>query len=214
MQNSLHEWLEGTRIVPVLVIGDVHHALPILHALREGGISMIEVTLRRAAGLGAIKAMLQEISENGLDIKIGAGTVTKPEELESLKEMGAHFAVSPGFLPKLAQKALDIDLPYLPGVQTISEMMQAREMGYSLCKFFPAEAAGGVAMMKAVAGPFPDLHFCPTGGITLDKIPAYLVQPNVLAVGVTALTPPELIAAQKWEEITKRSQTALAGGIR
>lgn len=207
--NNIHDWLEATRVVPVLVIGDLAHALPIMQALKEGGVTMIEVTLRRSAAMKSIEAMLKEAG----DMKIGAGTVSKIEELEELKAMGAHFAVSPGFVPALAEKAKALDLPYLPGVQTVSEMMLAREMGYDICKFFPAEVAGGINMLKAVSGPFPDLRFCPTGGITLEKVPAYLLQPNVLAVGVSALASPELIAAGKWNEITKRTSELLAGHV-
>ncbi|HEX2581302.1 MAG TPA: bifunctional 4-hydroxy-2-oxoglutarate aldolase/2-dehydro-3-deoxy-phosphogluconate aldolase [Dongiaceae bacterium] len=210
MTNPLHEWLEQTRIVPVIVIGDVAHAHPMAEALQRGGVRMLEITLRRAAGWGAIESLL---ARNLGDLRIGAGTVTKKEELLRLKDMGAHFAVSPGFLPELAGLAREIQLPYLPGVQTMSELMAARAMGFTIVKFFPAEAAGGISWLKAAHGPFGDMHFCPTGGITLDKVPSYLLQQNVLAVGVTALTPPELIATGQWEEITTRTKNALTGHL-
>lgn len=200
-------WSEllGVGIVPVVALEDANTALPLADALSTGGIKVIEVTLRTAAALDAVS----EIRQHRPDFVVGVGTITTPEHLEQAQQRGAHFGVSPGLTPRLAQAAADSGWPLLPGVATASELMAAMEWGFSTVKFFPAEAAGGISMLKSLAGPFSDARFCPTGGIDRDSAPYYFQLPNVVAVGGSWMAPSKLINDAQWEEIAHRSQKAV-----
>lgn len=184
-------------VVPVVVIDDARRAVPLARALARGGVGVIEITLRTAAGLSAIERVAAEVPE----IRVGAGTVTTAREVRDVARAGAQFIVLPGSPDRLLAAALDSGLPLLPGASTLTEMMRLREHGLTVMKFFPAEAAGGVRFLSAVAGPLPDLRFCPTGGITLLTAPRYLALPNVECVGGSWLTPNDVVAAQDWARI-------------
>lgn len=192
-------WLERAKpIMPVMVINDISDAIPMAQALVAGGVRMLEVTLRTDIGLDAIRLIKQTVP----DVIVGAGTVTSAQQLEQAVAAGAEFIVSPGISPELLQAAVAWGGPYLPGVSTPSEVMQARAAGFKQQKFFPAEAAGGVAMLKALKGPFFDVKFCPTGGIDQGNYKDYLAQDNVFAVGGSWLTPKELVAEFNWQAMT------------
>lgn len=191
--------LQRTSVMPVMVIDDLKTALPMARALIAGGIDVLEITLRTPAGLDAIKLLNDEFPH----ALVGAGTVTTPQQLEQVVAAGAKFAISPGITEPLLAAGQTSDIPLIPGVATVSELMQAMDYGYHHVKFFPAEAAGGVAMLKSMAGPFPYVRFCPTGGIGLHNYRDYLVLPNVACVGGSWLLPHEAIQAGNWEEITR-----------
>lgn len=184
-------------VVPVLTIGAVDHAVPMARALVKGGLTVIEVTLRTPCALDAIKRISEEVEE----ACVGAGTVLTPRELDLVQSAGARFAVSPGATTGLLSAAGKCGLPLLPGVATPSEIMQAMDLGYRSLKFFPAEASGGITMLKALRGPFPDIRFCPTGGIREENLASYLSLDNVAAVGGTWLTPADLVAGRQWDKL-------------
>ena len=196
--------LRVSPVIPVVVIDDEEDAVPLAEALVAGGVKVIEVTLRTDAALAAARA----ISANVHDIVVGIGTVTRAEDFAAAAEAGARFVVSPGITDELLQAAEASELNYLPGVMTPSEVMRAREAGLSDLKLFPAEAAGGVALVQALAGPFPDVTFCPTGGISADAARRYLEQPNVACVGGSWLTPRAAVDAQDWPAITALARQA------
>lgn len=192
-------WLERAKpIMPVMVINDISDAIPMAQALVAGGVRMLEVTLRTDIGLDAIRLIKQTVP----DVIVGAGTVTSAQQLEQALAAGAEFIVSPGISKELLNAAVAWGGPYLPGVSTPSEVMQARAAGFKYQKFFPAEAAGGIAMLKALKGPFFDVKFCPTGGIDQTNYKNYLAQDNVFAVGGSWLTPKELVAEFNWQAMT------------
>ncbi len=195
-----------SRVVPVIVITDVAQAVPLAHALLAGGIDVMEITLRHAAGLPAIAAVARAVPA----MHVGAGTVTRPQEMLQARDAGARFALSPGSSDALAQAAIDCDLPFIPGAMTPSEVMHARDLGFGLVKLFPAAQAGGVAMLKALGGPLPDMKFCPTGGVSLANLPEYLQQPNVAMVGGSWLTPLDALAQGRWQDITALAAQAVA----
>ena len=199
-------WLGRGPIVPVIVIQDAGTAVDLARALVAGGLSALEVTLRTPAAPAAIAAIAKHVPEAA----IGAGTLRLPGDAALARDAGATFAVSPGYTRDLAQACAAADLPLLPGVSTASELMQAYADGYRFCKFFPAVAAGGVPMLKALAGPFPDVRFCPTGGITEASAPDFLALPTVPVCGGTWLTPAELVAARDWAAITELASRAAA----
>lgn len=175
---AFEKWFAEKSIIPVATIDDVAKAVPLAEKLHADGVATIEITLRTSAALAAIAA----IKASGINIIIGAGTVLEPAQAVAAQAAGAEFLVSPGFSPKLAA-AIGTSLPWLPGVATVTEAMQARAAGYKYLKFFPAEASGGVAWLKSVAAVLPDVKFCPTGGITRENNAAYLACANVFAVG-------------------------------
>ena len=183
-------------VIPVLVVNDVSIAQPLAQALVNGGLPVLEVTLRTAAALEVIRRM----SEVPGSI-VGAGTVLTPADVKAVKAAGAAFAVSPGATERLLAAAEDAELPLLPGVATVSEVMKLVERGYDTLKFFPAEAAGGVKMLKSIHGPLPGVSFCPTGGITEHTFRDYLALPNVLCVGGSWLTPADKVNAHDWTGI-------------
>jgi 2-dehydro-3-deoxyphosphogluconate aldolase/(4S)-4-hydroxy-2-oxoglutarate aldolase len=193
-------------VLPVIVISNVSQAVPLAHALLEGGVDVMEITLRHAAGLAAIEAVAKHVPQ----MLVGAGTVTHAAEMQRVKDAGARFALSPGLTPQLVEAAHESALPFVPGVMTPSEVMIAREQGFKLLKLFPAAQAGGVAMLKALAGPLGDMRFCPTGGVSLNNMAEYLAQPNVAMVGGSWLTPLDLVEQGQWSRITELARQALA----
>jgi len=186
-------------VIPVLVIDRVDDAVPLARALLAGGVQVLEVTLRTPAALDVIRTLVREVPE----ALVAAGTVTTPEQWEAVAHAGAHLAVSPGLTPRLLS-ALNsgAPTPLLPGVATASELMSAMDAGLNRFKFFPAQQAGGVGMLKAFQGPFADAVFCPTGGITVDTAAQFLALPNVACVGGSWLAPPSAVRAGNWERIT------------
>jgi 2-dehydro-3-deoxyphosphogluconate aldolase / (4S)-4-hydroxy-2-oxoglutarate aldolase len=191
--------MQDAPVIPVIVLHDVAHAVPMARALVAGGIRMLEVTLRTPVALQCMERIAKEVPE----AVVGAGTVRSPAEAQAAQMAGARFAVSPGYTSPVGRACKDIGLPLLPGVATGSEIMMAQEDGYTQLKFFPAMQAGGPAMLKAWSGPFFDIQFCPTGGVTLQNAPEFLALPNVVCVGGSWLVPPEAMAKGQWETITQ-----------
>ncbi len=196
----------ASRIVPVIVITDLRQAVPLAHALLAGGVDVMEITLRHEAGLPAIEAVARQVPQ----MQVGAGTVTRAGEMARARDAGARFALSPGMSDELVQAAFDCDLPFIPGVMTPGEVMRAREHGFGLLKLFPAEQAGGVGMLKALAGPLPEMRFCPTGGVSPGNLLQYLQQPNVAMVGGSWLTPAAALEQGRWQDITDLAAQATA----
>jgi 2-dehydro-3-deoxyphosphogluconate aldolase/(4S)-4-hydroxy-2-oxoglutarate aldolase len=192
--------LKATAVVPVVVIDDVAVAVPLAQCLLDAGITMIEVTLRRPGAWQALERIIAEVPE----IIAGAGSVTTVEHLDRVAKMGGRFAVSPGMTPTLIRAARDLGMPYLPGAVTASEILTAMEEGLDTLKFFPAEQAGGIPMLKALRSPLPNVMFCPTGGIDLGNASEYASLPNVIAVGSSWVVPEGAIAAGEWGEIADR----------
>lgn len=193
-------------VIPVIVIGDLAQAVPLAKALVAGGVRVLEVTLRTAAGLDAIRAIAREVP----DAIVGVGTVTAPEDFVQARAAGAQFAVSPGLTPVLAEAARHSGIPCLPGVMTPSDVIAARAAGFRQLKLFPAQQAGGLGMLKAMHGPFPDIVFCPTGGVTEETAPEFLSLPNVACVGGSWLTPKPAVDAGDWAGITRLVARAAA----
>jgi 2-dehydro-3-deoxyphosphogluconate aldolase / (4S)-4-hydroxy-2-oxoglutarate aldolase len=193
-------------VIPVIVLSDVAHAVPLARALVEGGIRMLEVTLRTPVALACIEAIAREVPE----AVAGAGTVRSAADAQAAAMAGARFAVSPGYTAAVGKACHDLGLPLLPGVATPGEIMAAQEDGYHALKFFPALQAGGVAMLKAWQGPFGDVKFCPTGGITGGNAGDFLRLSNVVCVGGSWLTPPEVIERGDWAHITQLARQAAA----
>lgn len=202
--DNFEQLLRRAIAIPVVTINSADQAVPLVRALLAGGLGTIEITLRTAAGLAAAAAVRRDIP----DAIVGLGTVLDKQQLRAAKEVGAHFAVSPGLDPDLASLAAEIGINYLPGVTNPSEIMTAARLGYRLLKFFPAEPSGGIPALKAFAGPFPEVKFCPTGGIGGDNVTTYLAQPNVVCVGGAWLAPEADIEAGAWDAITARSSNA------
>ncbi|MFC4565441.1 bifunctional 4-hydroxy-2-oxoglutarate aldolase/2-dehydro-3-deoxy-phosphogluconate aldolase [Nocardiopsis mangrovi] len=193
-------------VVPVVVLQDAATAVPLARALVAGGLPAIEVTLRTGAGLPAIERIAAEVP----GAVVGAGTVTTPEQAADAAKAGAAFLVSPGCTPGLRQAMAGTGLPFLPGVATASEALSLLEAGVTAMKFFPAEAAGGRPLLKALSGPLPQARFCPTGGITPANAPDYLALPNVGCVGGTWLTPGDALASGDWARVTALAAEAAA----
>ena len=201
---TAREVMRDAPVIPVIVLHDVAHAVPLARALVAGGIRMLEVTLRTPQGLACIEAIAREVPE----AVAGAGTVRTAAEAAAVAKAGARFAVSPGYTRAVGQACKDAGLPLLPGVATGSEIMMAQEDGLTELKFFPALQAGGSAMLKAWHGPFGDITFCPTGGISTANAAEFLGLPNVACVGGSWLTPADAIAAGDWSRITALARTA------
>ena len=191
-------------VIPVFTPDNVDDAVPVAQALFNGGLPVIEVTLRTANAMDAIKAMVEAVP----DAVVGAGTVLTPAQMEKVKSVGGRFAVSPGATDTLYAAARDTDLPFLPGVATSSELMRGLEQGLDTFKFFPAVQAGGVGMLSAWNGPFGDVRFCPTGGISAQTASQFLHLPNVLCVGGSWLTTRELLQARDWAGIEALARAA------
>ncbi|MEV8440326.1 bifunctional 4-hydroxy-2-oxoglutarate aldolase/2-dehydro-3-deoxy-phosphogluconate aldolase [Actinosynnema sp. NPDC051121] len=193
-------------VIPVVVVDDAEHAVPLAEALLRGGVRVIELTLRTPAALAAIERVAAEVP----GIVIGAGTVTAPEHAEQAAKAGAAFLVTPGSTDRVLDAAEDTGLPFLPGAATVSEAMRLAERGLTSLKFFPAEAAGGVDYLKSIGGPLPGLRFCPTGGITPASAPNYLALPNVGCVGGSWLAPKDALASGDWTRIEELARAASA----
>ncbi|MFT2640272.1 bifunctional 4-hydroxy-2-oxoglutarate aldolase/2-dehydro-3-deoxy-phosphogluconate aldolase [Helicobacter pylori] len=206
MQDKIIEILQISPIVPVVVIEDIKDAVPLAQSLIEGGIHIIEVTLRSSCALEAIEL----IAKNVPKMRVGAGTILNPTQLEQAQNRGAEFLISPGLTIKLLEYAKKKDMPLIPGVSSSSEVMQALELGYNALKFFPAEYCGGVKLLNAFNGPFKGVKFCPTGGISADNMRSYLNLENVLCVGGSWLTPKNLIQNKEWDKITEICKRSLA----
>ncbi|MFT5658979.1 MAG: 2-dehydro-3-deoxyphosphogluconate aldolase/(4S)-4-hydroxy-2-oxoglutarate aldolase, partial [Gammaproteobacteria bacterium] len=185
---TLEQIMRAAPVIPVLKIDDPEIAIPLARALVAGGLPVLEVTLRTDAAIEVISAMRQV--EGAI---VGVGTVTRPGQFDQAKRAGASFAVTPGLSPALIEAAPEAGMPVLPGVMTPSELIEASESGFSLLKLFPAEVAGGVAMLKSLAGPFADIGFCPTGGVSPANMSCYLKLSNVLCVGGSWLTPADML---------------------
>jgi 2-dehydro-3-deoxyphosphogluconate aldolase/(4S)-4-hydroxy-2-oxoglutarate aldolase len=193
-------------VIPVIVLSDVAHAVPLARALVAGGIRMLEVTLRTPVALACIEAIAREVPE----AVPGAGTVRSAADAQAAAMAGARFAVSPGYTQAVGKACHDLGLALLPGVATAGEIMAAQEDGYTALKFFPALQAGGVAMLKAWQGPFGDVKFCPTGGVSGGNAGEFLRLPNVVCVGGSWLTPAEVVARGDWNHITELARQAAA----
>jgi 2-dehydro-3-deoxyphosphogluconate aldolase/(4S)-4-hydroxy-2-oxoglutarate aldolase len=197
-------------VIPVIVLDRIEDAVPMAQALVAGGVRVLEVTLRTPVALRCMEAIARAVPE----AIVGAGTVRSAADAQAARNAGCRFAVSPGYSQTIGDACRQLELPLLPGVATASEVMAANADGYFFLKFFPASAAGGVVMLKAFAGPFGDVHFCPTGGITLASAPQFLALPNVKVCGGSWLTPADAVAAGDWGRITElaREATALRQG--
>ena len=196
--------MQDSPVIPVIVLNDVAHAVPMARALVAGGIRMVEVTLRTSQALACIEAIAKEVPE----AIVGAGTVRNAADAKAAANAGAKFAVSPGYTPAVGQACRDEGLSLLPGVATGSEIMMAQEDGYTELKFFPAMQAGGPAMLKAWGGPFFDVRFCPTGGVTAQNAAEFLSLSNVACVGGSWLVPAEALAKGDWARIEKLAREA------
>jgi 2-dehydro-3-deoxyphosphogluconate aldolase/(4S)-4-hydroxy-2-oxoglutarate aldolase len=192
-------------VVPVMVVERIEDAVPLARALYNGGLKVLEITLRTPCALDAISAMVEALPD---DAVIGAGTIITPADLEKAIKAGSTFLVSPGTTPALIEAAKSSSIPLLAGVATPTEAMNLYVQGFTHLKFFPAEAAGGVPMLKSIGGPLPQITFCPTGGIDLAKAPSYLALPNVACVGGTWMAPKELMKAGRWDEIERLAREA------
>jgi len=185
-------------VIPVIVLHRVADAVPLARALVEGGVRVLEVTLRTSVALQCIEAIARDVPE----AIVGAGTLRTVADAEAAKDAGSRFGVSPGFTTAIGHACRNLGLPLLPGVASASEVMEAMADGYRFLKFFPATAAGGIPMLKALSGPFPDVAFCPTGGITEQTAPQFLALPNVRVCGGSWLTPQDAVEAGDWARIT------------
>lgn len=205
MGLAVNEIVKVAPVIPVMVVEKIEDAVPLARALYNGGLKVLEITLRTPCALDAITAMVENLPE---DAVIGAGTIITPKDLEAAVKAGSSFLVSPGTTPALIEAAKASSVPLLPGVATPTEVMNLYVQGFDHMKFFPAEAAGGVPMLKSIGGPLPQITFCPTGGIDLAKAPTYLALPNVACVGGTWMAPRELMRAGKWDEIETLAREA------
>lgn len=191
-------------VIPVIVLQRLQDAVPMAQALVAGGVRVLEITLRTPVALECMAAIARAVPE----AIVGAGTIRSPADARAARDAGCVFGVSPGYTAAVGATCREIGLPLLPGVATASEVMAAQADGLSFLKFFPATAAGGIPLLKALAGPFPDVVFCPTGGITVDTAPQFLALPNVKVCGGSWLTPADAVAAGDWGRITRLAQAA------
>lgn len=198
--------LTTSRVIPVLVLDDPQTAVPVAEALVAGGVNFLEITLRTPAALKCAEAIAAKVS----GATVGLGTLTRPEQFAQARDVGAKFLVSPGMTPKLAEAALDVGLPYLPGTATVSEALVAREYGFHELKFFPAMLNGGAAALKGMVSLLQDVRFCPTGGLTIESVPEMLNLPNVFALGGSWLAPAKLIKEGRWSDIEALARAAVA----
>ena len=197
--------MQDAPVIPVIVLQKIEHAVPMARALVAGGVRMLEVTLRTPVALQCIEAIARDVPE----AVVGAGTVRSPADAQAASLAGARFAVSPGYTHAIGRACHDLRLPWLPGVATGSEIMQAQEGGYTALKFFPALQAGGLAMLKAWQGPFGDVQFCPTGGVSEANARDFLALSNVTCVGGSWLVPADLLAQGDWAGITELARGAV-----
>jgi 2-dehydro-3-deoxyphosphogluconate aldolase / (4S)-4-hydroxy-2-oxoglutarate aldolase len=205
MMNPL-DLVQHGPVIPVIVIQRVADAVPLAQALVAGGIRVLEITLRTPVALQCMREIARAVPE----AIVGAGTLRSVDDVRAARDAGCRFGVSPGYSRDLGRACSDIGLPLLPGVATASEVMAANADGYQFLKFFPATAAGGIPMLKALAGPFADVVFCPTGGITPQTAPQFLALPNVKVCGGSWLTPQDAVDAKDWARITRLAREAAA----
>jgi 2-dehydro-3-deoxyphosphogluconate aldolase/(4S)-4-hydroxy-2-oxoglutarate aldolase len=198
--------MQDAPVIPVIVLNDVKHAVPMARALVAGGIRMLEITLRTSVALDCMRAIAAEVPE----AVVGAGTIRSAADAKAAAAAGARFGVSPGYTSAVGKACQDLGLSLLPGVATGSEIMMAQEDGYTELKFFPAMQAGGPNLLKAWAGPFTDVKFCPTGGVSPENAPQLLALPNVVCVGGSWLTPNDLMVKGGWDKITELAKGASA----
>lgn len=204
MSSDIKQIMDASPVIPVLVIKNIEHALPLANALYKGGLKVLEITLRTDVALDAIATIREHLP----DAIVGAGTVIDAETLMAAEKAGAQFFVSPGATDSLLQAAQYSTKPLLPGVATPTEAMKLYEQGYSELKFFPAQAAGGAAMLKAIGGPLPQLSFCPTGGINPENAKDYLALKSVRCVGGSWMAPDSLVQAEDWQQIQQLAKQA------
>ncbi len=193
-------------VIPVIVIDELVQAVPLAKALVAGGVRVLEVTLRTAPALDAIRLIAREVP----DAIVGVGTLTRPQDFKDALDAGAQFGVSPGLTPAMIEAAHETKLPLLPGVFTPSDVIAARLAGFNQLKLFPAQQAGGIGMLKALGGPFPDVMFCPTGGVSAENAPDFLALPNVACVGGSWLVPKAAVTSGDWGKITALAKEASA----
>ena len=205
VQNTL-ELVGFGPVIPVIVLQRVEHAVPMARALVAGGVRVLEVTLRTPAALACMEASARDVPE----AIVGAGTLRSAADVRAARDAGCQFGVSPGYTAEIGAACRDAALPLLPGVATASEVMAANADGLSFLKFFPATAAGGASLLRALTGPFPDVVFCPTGGITVETAPQFLSLPNVKVCGGSWLTPADALEAGDWARITQLAREASA----
>ena len=203
---KLEEILRAAPLIPVITIERAADAVPLARALVAGGLKVLEITLRTPAAPAAAEAIAKEVP----DAILGLGTVLTLQDLDTARSLNARFALSPGATPELLDAAASRDLPFIPGVQTASELMAALARGFDVVKFFPAGPAGGIAALRALAGPFPQVRFCPTGGVGADNFTDWLALPNVVSVGGSWLAPAAEIRSGDWMAITAHAQRAVA----
>jgi 2-dehydro-3-deoxyphosphogluconate aldolase/(4S)-4-hydroxy-2-oxoglutarate aldolase len=204
MTVSIKEVMNTSPVMPVMVINQIEQAVPLARALVEGGLKVLEITLRTPVALDAIRRIKAEVP----GAIVGAGTIINTQTLHQAIDAGAPFIVSPGVTLSLLDAAIACGVPILPGVMTPSEVMRLLEKGITAMKFFPAEAAGGIPMLKSIGGPLPQVTFCPTGGVNPKNAPEYLALSNVACVGGSWMAPGELVDAGEWAEITRRAAEA------
>ncbi|MFM9939549.1 MAG: bifunctional 4-hydroxy-2-oxoglutarate aldolase/2-dehydro-3-deoxy-phosphogluconate aldolase [Hyphomicrobiaceae bacterium] len=210
LNTALGDVLRRLAVVPVLTIDAIEQAMPLAKALAAGGLEVVEVTLRTSVALEAIRRIRAEVP----GLMVGAGTVLTPEQAQQAMAAGARFIVSPGMTPRLIEAAQGWPVPFLPGAVTASEAMSLSDLGLNVLKFFPAEASGGMAALKALAAPLQGITFCPTGGIDAVKAQQYLALPNVVAVGGSWMVPAKALASGAWDEIEQLARAAAALRIR
>ncbi len=201
---TIQDIMNTSPVIPVMVINKLEHAVPLANALVEGGLKVLEITLRTPVALDAIRQIKTEVS----GAIVGAGTVINIDTLNQAVDAGSEFLVSPGVTNSLIDHAINTGVPILPGVATPSEAMTLMEKGLTAMKFFPAEAAGGVPMLKSIGGPLPQITFCPTGGVNPENAKHYLALKNVACVGGSWMAPADLVDAENWDEIRLRAQQA------
>jgi 2-dehydro-3-deoxyphosphogluconate aldolase / (4S)-4-hydroxy-2-oxoglutarate aldolase len=204
-QEQFAALLKSAVVIPVLTIERLEHAVPLARALVAGGVRVLEVTLRTPVAIEAAKAIMANVPE----AVVGIGTILNADDLARAKALGASFGISPGATPDLLKAAAASGLPFAPGIATASEVMQALAHGFNLLKFFPGEQSGGIRAIRALAGPFPDVRFCPTGGIGEANAAAWLAEPNVVAVGGSWLCPASDIRSGNWDGITAMCELAM-----
>jgi len=202
----VQKMLAGNPVIPVITLDQVEDAVPLANALVAGGLKVLEVTLRTEAAVEGIRQIIQHVP----DAIVGTGTVCSEEQIKLSEDLGCQFMISPGATDKLLSIGSQSSVPFLPGISTVSELMRGMEYGLENFKFFPAEAAGGAPVMKAMAGPFPNIKFCPTGGIGLGNAMDYLALPNVMCVGGSWIAKPNDIREKRWKEIEQLAREAAA----
>tara|TARA_R110002072_G_scaffold85210_15_gene192834 strand:- start:6590 stop:7213 length:624 start_codon:yes stop_codon:yes gene_type:complete len=198
--------LSACRVLPVITATDVHSTVALAQALSRGGMKAVEITLRTEAALDSIRAIIAEVP----DMMVAAGTVTNPAQLHSAIEAGVSMAISPGATPRLLRAAQEANIDFVPGVATASEVMHGLDEGYNCFKLFPAVAAGGLNLLKSLAGPFPDVKFCPTGGLSAANFREFLALPNVVCCGGSWMIPAELVGSSQWQEIEILARDAMS----